>query len=150
MTPLGLFGLVLFHGTPAGPEPSKPMADLAWSVMGGMANKERILVFCGMRKTCEKLAEDCVKLLQHGDFAPYVRVHDLETMERRASLIDLVNASREGMTNHESSEAEQLQHWLKMGVAFHHAGLSEKHRTLIEKAFADGIVRVLFATTEKA
>jgi helicase len=46
-----------------------------------------------------------------------------------------------------TSSAKKLNEFLQNGVAFHHAGLPRRFRTLIEKGINDGHIRVIVTTT---
>jgi len=65
------------------------------------------------------------------------------TPEERADLATLAEAVRD-VSDTETSE--DLANAVERGAAFHHAGLASEHRSLIEDAFRDRLVKVVSAT----
>ena len=68
---------------------------------------------------------------------------DALTDEERAELADIAAEIREVS---DTDTSEDLAQAVEKGAAFHHAGLSRDHRTLVEEAFRDRLVRVVSAT----
>ncbi|MDL5362937.1 ATP-dependent DNA helicase [Halalkalicoccus sp. NIPERK01] len=65
------------------------------------------------------------------------------TGEERADLVDLAEEVR-GVSDSETSD--DLADAIEMGAAFHHAGLAREHRTLVEDAFRDRLIKAISAT----
>jgi helicase len=60
---------------------------------------------------------------------------------------ELVKISNEILSSEESTRiSEELATCIKSGVAFHHAGLSATHRSIIERAFKEFKIKVICAT----
>ncbi|MFB6112595.1 MAG: ATP-dependent DNA helicase [Halodesulfurarchaeum sp.] len=63
--------------------------------------------------------------------------------EERSSLEDLAAEVR---SVSDTQTSDDLADAVEMGAAFHHAGLTREHRTLIEDAFRDRLIRAVCAT----
>lgn len=89
--------------------------------------KKQAIIFVNSRKRAEQLAEKCPEL---DNSAELKNVSDkvLNTLEKP------------------TPQCERLSKLILKGVAFHHAGLLNKQRTLIEKEFRKGNIRTIFAT----
>ncbi|WP_122088517.1 ATP-dependent DNA helicase [Halalkalicoccus subterraneus] len=70
-------------------------------------------------------------------------VGDQLTGEERAELADLAEEVR-GVSDSETSD--DLADAVAEGAAFHHAGLAREHRTLVEDAFRDRLIKAISAT----
>ncbi len=68
--------------------------------------------------------------------------HQLTDAER-ADLADLAEEVR-GVSDSETSD--DLADAIETGAAFHHAGLAREHRTLVEDAFRDRLIKAISAT----
>lgn len=65
------------------------------------------------------------------------------TSEEQADLAELAEEVR-GVSDSETSE--DLADAIENGAAFHHAGLAREHRTLVEDAFRDRLIKAISAT----
>ena len=65
------------------------------------------------------------------------------TEDERAELADLADDVREVS---DSETSDDLAACVERGSAFHHAGLASEHRTLVEDAFRDRLLKVISAT----
>ncbi|MEM4782459.1 MAG: DEAD/DEAH box helicase, partial [Halalkalicoccus sp.] len=70
-------------------------------------------------------------------------VEDQLTDAERADLAALAGEAR-GVSDSETSD--DLADAIQMGAAFHHAGLAREHRTLVEDAFRDRLIKAISAT----
>jgi len=90
-----------------------------------------VLIFVNTRKSCETSAAKAAEV-----------VGGIITAKERERLDDVVMKLGKG----ESRMLKKLRTALQGGCAFHHAGLSNEQRGLVEGAFKARIVKALFAT----
>ncbi|PSQ37874.1 ski2-like helicase [Halobacteriales archaeon SW_5_70_135] len=90
------------------------------------------LVFVNSRNNAEAAARRLSQTVE-----PYLDA------EERADLRDLADEVR---AVSDTQTSEDLAAAVERGGAFHHAGLSPEHRTLVEDAFRDRLVKVVAAT----
>ncbi len=109
---------------------SNPILNVA---LQSITNGYQTLVFIHNRRKTEELA---FEILDHLNLLVHMTDRD------RASeyISKLVN---EGPSK---TEAERLSKLLTYGVAYHHAGLSSIARRVVEQAFRNRVIKVLFAT----
>ncbi|XP_053774392.1 DNA polymerase theta isoform X3 [Desmodus rotundus] len=105
-----------------------------------------VLIFCPSKKWCEKLAD----IIAHEFYNLQHRADGLE----RSSELSPVMLEQKGLLEvidqlkHSPSGLDSvLQRTVPWGVAFHHAGLTFEERDIIERAFRQGQIRVLAATS---
>jgi len=91
------------------------------------SNGKPTIVFCHTKGQTEALAADLAKTTASGTLDA-TRLNDL--------------SNQTNLTN--------LQRCLRRGTAFHHAGMEYENRRLVERAFSDGLVRCLCATSTLA
>ena len=87
---------------------------------------KQAIVFCPSRASAEKTAEDISKLTNL----------NLQELEK--------NVLKAGSTP--TKQCRKLSHCVNKGIAFHHAGLLQKQKELIEDNFRGGTVKVICAT----
>jgi helicase len=104
--------------------------DLISFIKKVVRGNKQVLIFLSSRRNTESLAE---KLL--GEF-PLVE----------SDLPNKVLKILENPTKQCKKEYECLRH----GIAFHHAGLLNRQRSLIEKGFREGKIKIICATTTLA
>ncbi len=92
----------------------------------------QVLIFVNRRKSAESLAD---KLRR--------RVEDYLTQEEMQELSSL---AKKIMDEEYTIYSEKIAKLIKHGVAFHHAGLSNRHRSIVENAFKSKILKVIVAT----
>ncbi len=103
--------------------------DIAFDIINECNKMEKqVLVFVSSRKRAETLALKCLKL------------KDLNELSNK-----IVNVLEKPTT-----QCRKLSNCVKKGIAFHHAGLVEKQKEIIETAFRNGMLRAIFATTTLA
>ena len=90
---------------------------------------KQALIFAGTKKSAEKTAEEISKKIKEGN--------------------ESLNALAEGALNalpRPTKQCERLAFCMKNGIAFHHAGLVEKQRNLIEENFRSGAIKIICCT----
>ncbi|UWG46383.1 Replicative superfamily II helicase [Halanaeroarchaeum sp. HSR-CO] len=97
-----------------------------------LADDGSTLVFVNSRRNAEAAARRLAGVTGNG----------LDT-EERAALREVATQIRE-VSDTETSE--NLADAVEKGAAFHHAGLAREHRSLVEDAFRDRLIRVVSAT----
>ncbi|ERH02739.1 MAG: superfamily II helicase [Halonotius sp. J07HN6] len=90
------------------------------------------LVFLNSRRNAESAADR-----QAGVVADHL------TGEERADLRDLAGEIRQVS---DTDTSDDLADCVEQGAAFHHAGLAAEHRSLVEDAFRDRLLKVICAT----
>ncbi len=91
--------------------------------------RKQALVFINSKRGAEKQAEDISK----------------KTDLISAKLNDLSEKVLKALS-HPTKQCERLSRCIKKGIAFHHAGLAQKQKTLIEDAFRDGTIKIICCT----
>ncbi|XP_036907433.1 DNA polymerase theta isoform X2 [Sturnira hondurensis] len=105
-----------------------------------------VLIFCPSKKWCEKLAD----IIAHEFYNLQHRAEGLErsselspVMLEQKGLLDVIDQLKHSPSGLDSV----LKKTVRWGVAFHHAGLTFEERDIIERAFRQGQIRVLAATS---
>ncbi len=105
-----------------------------------------VLVFCPARGRCEALAASLAKLLpiilERGPFQ-LAHARAAELKPSRLALVGKLQTTLFGLD-------EKLRACVPQGTAFHHAGLANDERELVERAFRSGVLSVLCATSTLA
>tara|TARA_Y100000310_G_scaffold345504_1_gene465728 strand:+ start:4542 stop:6056 length:1515 start_codon:yes stop_codon:yes gene_type:complete len=101
-----------------------PAIELALETL---QRKKQALVFAASRASAEKLAEDISKQIMR------VTGEDVEQQ---------IHASIPSPTK----QCERLAKCVKKGVAFHHSGLTQKQKDIIEKEFRNGNISIICCT----
>lgn len=97
-----------------------------------ISNGIQVLVFVHNRRKAEEWA---FKLSEHMGLFKH--------LANRKKLSQLLEQLKESPSK---LEREKLEHLIRRGVAFHHAGLSSVARRVVERGFREKIVRAVFAT----
>lgn len=95
---------------------------------------KQALIFINTRKGAESSAEKLGKLLRDR-LKPDERKRLLELSGRVAKVL-----------GHPTKQCERLASCIENGVSFHHAGLVNRQRGMIEKAFRAGIIKIICTT----
>ena len=90
---------------------------------------KQALVFVNTKRSAEKTAEDIAKKIKANS-------KELEGLGE-----DILRA-----LSRPTKQCERLASCVKKGIAFHHAGLTQKQKELIEDSFRDGKVKIICAT----
>jgi len=91
--------------------------------------KKQALIFVGTKRSAEKQAEEIGKKIK----------------KESAELINLSEKILKVLSK-PTKQCERLAKCIKNGVSFHHAGLAQKQKDIIEDAFRDGNVRIICCT----
>jgi helicase len=94
-----------------------------------LEKNKQALVFLGTKRSAEKTAEDISKTIKGKS-------------EQLAVLADDALSALSKPTK----QCERLASCLRKGVAFHHAGLAQKQRELIEENFRNGQIKIICCT----
>ena len=99
-----------------------------------LANRKQVLVFISTRRGAESAAEKIAKVTRER----------LSPEERRklAGVSEKILSS----LGHPTVQCHRLSGCVRDGVAFHHAGLTNRQRNLVEEAFRSGLIKVISAT----
>ncbi len=92
----------------------------------------QVLIFVNRRKSAESLAE---KLRR--------KIEGYLTLEEKEELDSLANEIRE---DEYTVYGERIARLIRYGVAFHHAGLNNRQRNIVERAFKKRLLKVIVAT----
>jgi helicase len=103
-------------------------------VVDSVKKGKQALVFVSTRRNAESVAEKMGKL-----------VHPKLTSKEKKELLELSGGIL-GAVGHPTAQCRRLSGMVRDGVAFHHAGLAPKQRSLIEDAYRDGLVKIIGAT----
>ena len=95
-----------------------------------------LIVFCSTKK---RTMDEAKKI----DLSKYL------SKEEKKKLNEIANSILEVLEN-PTELCKDLSECVKRGVAFHHSGLTYEHRKIIEKAFRDRLIKVIFSTTTLA
>lgn len=111
------------------PVTGNPLTD---GIIDGIKDGQgQVLVFVNTRRSCESSASEMAKVLTE-----YVTDRDLAKLH---NVSESINRS-------DARVIKRLKRSIKGGAAFHHAGLSNEQRGIVENAFKDRLIKVLFAT----
>ena len=102
------------------------MEDIHKAAVETLQKNKQALVFVASRASAEKTAEDLAKLT------------NLNFLEFEESIIKA--------TQSPTRQCKKLSKCIKKGIAFHHAGLLQKQKTIIEDGFRNGEIKIICAT----
>ena len=102
-----------------------PTLDLA---LDTIKRKKQALIFVNARNSAEKVAEDIAK--------------NLPLLPENVAFTEKLLKAIETPTR----QCHRLAEATKKGIAFHHSGLTQKQKTLIEDAFREGTIRIIACT----
>ncbi|MFQ3343517.1 MAG: helicase [Candidatus Thalassarchaeaceae archaeon] len=100
----------------------------------------QLLIFVSSRASAQKEARDLANYV--------IKMSKKENSMYAEEHLALWEELSESLTNNDEKSAlgKKLKFSLKGGIGFHHAGLSNKHRKKIEKAFKSGDINCIVAT----
>jgi helicase len=100
--------------------------------------RKQALIFVSTRKSAESLAEKLGKIVEQ-----HLLKNETKELEKLANEI-------ENVLEVPTQQCKRIAKCIKLGSAFHHAGLLYKQKTLIEENFRNGLIKVIVATPSLA
>ena len=95
---------------------------------------KQAIIFCNSRKGAEKSSDRAAEVTDND--IDYQERQDLEEYADR--ILNVLGSP--------TSQCKRLAENVRQGAAFHHAGLTQKQRSLVEEAFREGLIRTVSAT----
>ncbi|MCX6814590.1 MAG: DEAD/DEAH box helicase [Candidatus Aenigmarchaeota archaeon] len=99
-----------------------------------LKKKKQGLIFISTRKNAESAAEKLGELVKK-----HLTPDDIQNLSELSGKILHV-------LDHPTKQCERLAGCIKSGIAFHHAGLTNQQRSLVENSFREGVVKIIAAT----
>jgi len=99
-----------------------------------LEKEKQTIIFCSSRKGAEKSSDRCSKVTNN----------DISRGERKE--LEEYGDRIENVLGSPTSQCERLAKNVRKGAAFHHAGLINEQRQLVEEAFKQGLIRSVSAT----
>ena len=90
---------------------------------------KQALIFVNTKKSAEKTAEEISKKLKTEN-----------------EILESLSESALSSLSRPTKQCERLAHCLKKGIAFHHAGLIQKQKEIIEENFRKGAIKIICCT----
>ena len=124
---------------------------LTWLCLQTLLESHSVLLFCPIKSWVEKLAESLAQ-----DFFTIGRPDPADRDPASTAVRARLRAELSGerledvllqLTNSPAGLDSTLGKVLRVGIAFHHAGLTTEERDIVEAGFKSGTVRVLVATS---
>ncbi|MFH1849846.1 MAG: helicase-related protein [archaeon] len=94
-----------------------------------VAKKKQALVFNSTKRSAEKTGEDIAKKMAGGN----------------PKLLQLSEEVLHALAR-PTKQCQRLSACVKKGIAFHHAGLTQKQKDIVEDSFRSGLIRVISCT----
>ena len=94
---------------------------------------KQALVFANTKRSAEKVAEDIAEKIKK------------ERITGENVLFEISEKARTSLP-HPTTQCERLARCMKKGVAFHHAGLTQKQKDIIEEEFKRGTIKIICCT----
>ena len=95
---------------------------------------KQCIFFCSSRKGAEKESDRCAKVAED----------DIDRQEKQE--LERIADDIENVLGNPTSQCKRLAKNVRKGAAFHHAGLVNEQRQLVEDAFKEGLIRSISAT----
>ncbi|MBI1970439.1 hypothetical protein HYS47_01705 [Candidatus Woesearchaeota archaeon] len=108
------------------PETDNPLLKLAFDTL---ERNKQALVFVNAKRSAEKSAEDIAKRIKSS--SPGAE----EVAEKVLQVL-----------SKPTMQCERLAYCIRKGVAFHHAGLAQQQKDMVEDGFRDGTIKLICAT----
>jgi len=117
-------------------DPNLPLEE---SIVKDTLNlRKQALIFVSTRKRAESLAEKLGKIVRQ-----HLSKIELKELERVAN-------EAENVLEVPTQQCKRIAKCIKLGCAFHHAGLLYKQKSLIEENFRNGLIKIIVATPSLA
>ena len=107
-------------------------------VKNTLSLRKQALVFVSTRKSAESLAEKLGKVVKQN-----LSKNEVKELEKLADEI-------ENVLEVPTKQCKRIAKCVRLGCAFHHAGLLHKQKVLIEENFRNGLIKVIVATPSLA
>jgi len=99
-----------------------------------LKNKKQVIIFVSTRKAAEKISEEISKIVRQT-----LKASEIQELEK-------ISLEIENVLDHPTKQCEKLAKSVRDGVAFHHAGIVNEQRQIIEKNFKNGLIKIIAAT----
>ncbi|MBR9680564.1 MAG: DEAD/DEAH box helicase [Candidatus Altiarchaeota archaeon] len=99
----------------------------------GLKKQHQTLIFANTRREAEATAEKATRLIEG-------------SVDVRSEKLEIIANEIEGALDYPTRQCKKLAAIVRRGSAFHHAGLVNEQRILVEKAFKTGLIPVLAST----
>jgi helicase len=96
--------------------------------------RKQALIFVSTRKSAESLAEKLGGVVRQ-----YLLKNEIKELEKISNEI-------ENVLEVPTQQCKKIAKCVKLGCAFHHAGLLHKQKMLIEENFRNGLIKIIVAT----
>ena len=128
----------------------------------GLANGQQIIVFCPSRAQCHSLSKLLIENIKSLTNTTEYFVNGLFHCKEKATIESILHSRKESAcklnpvsgSGSGSGSGNELTNLLtssvELGLAFHHAGLSEEERSAVESLYKKGYLSVLVATSTLA
>ncbi|MBI4439457.1 hypothetical protein HY638_00635 [Candidatus Woesearchaeota archaeon] len=103
----------------------EPVVSLAFDTL--QMNKQA-LVFVNTKRSAERTAEEIAKNIKDNE-----------------DLLKIALTAKTSLSN-PTKQCERLSYCLRKGIAFHHAGLTQGQKTLVEDNFRNGTIKIICCT----
>lgn len=109
-------------------------ADMEELVEQTLKKKKQAIIFISTRRGAESTGEKIANI-----------VRNKITLDQKKEL-EKISEKILGILGHPTTQCHRLSNMISNGVAFHHAGLTNAQRNIIEEAFRKGIIKIITAT----
>ncbi len=99
-----------------------------------VSKNKQALIFLSSRRNAEKAAEDVGRVVKK--FLNKKQKEELEELSEKILSVP----------SHPTKQCKRLANCIRNGTAFHHAGLQNKQRTLVEDSFRENLIKIISAT----
>lgn len=128
----------------------KDQDDIGFLCLDSIVRGFSTLVFCESKRECETMALFLSEQISYaGNMLTSENPDFVETAQKLrqnlsvAKILDLIDKLKKCPVGCD----RELKQAIKLGVAFHHAGLTSEEREIIEDGFKGGAIKILMATS---
>jgi helicase len=108
-----------------------PLEDM---INQSIEKEKQVLLFVSTRRGAESMAENLGSLIKN----------KLSPQDRKRLLLASNKILK--VLGHPTKQCYRISGCIKDGVAFHHAGLTAKQRSIVENSFKEGVIKAITAT----